>query len=227
MLARLDKKELAKRAKRMRAAAQVPQDLKLKAPTTVVPTFTEDDEETNFGLVFKRKRKVIVVPTEHSNSDRRAPSNSDGPAPSNCAPSASPTQPRDRMVMQEDEGTSYRGKGLGDLDLDVPSLLKETLLPNEEKEKLMTLEKDHLAHETMRQLGKVFAASCLVVTKLKDWRGSANQKDHKIVELHKQMESLQKELQQSKLLRQDGESSGRASKIQNTLRKWSPPDWEG
>jgi len=46
MLARIDKKELVERAKRMRAAAQAPQDLKLKAPTTVLPAPTKDDEDT-------------------------------------------------------------------------------------------------------------------------------------------------------------------------------------
>ena len=165
MLARIDKKELAERAKRMKVAAQAPQDLKLKAPTTIVLTSTEDDEEINPGLIFKRKRKAIDALTEHSHSDGRAPSN--------CAPSTSPTQPRNMMVVQKDEGMSFREKGLWYLDLDVPSFLEKTLLPNEEKEKLMTLEEDRLVQETMRQLGQALAASFLVATKLKVWRGSA------------------------------------------------------
>jgi len=37
------------------------------------------------------------------------------------------------MVVQEDEGTSFRGKGLWNLDLDVLSFLEKTLLPNKEK----------------------------------------------------------------------------------------------
>jgi len=121
MLAKIDKKELAKRAKRMRAAAQAPQDLKLKAPTTVVPASTKDDEETNSGLVFKRKRKAIVAHLEHSHSNGRAPSHR--------TTLASPTQTRDMMVVQEDEGTSSKEKGLWDLDLDAPSFLEKTLLP--------------------------------------------------------------------------------------------------
>jgi len=68
MLARIDKKELAERAKRMKATTQAPQDLKLKAPATMVPTPTADDEETDSGLVFKRKRKAIIalpsIPTQ-------------------------------------------------------------------------------------------------------------------------------------------------------------------
>ena len=182
MLARIDKKELAERAKRMRAATQAPQDLKLKAPTTVVPASTEDDEETNFGLVFKMKRKAKAA-TEHSHSNERAPSYR--------ASSVSPTLPRDTMVVQEDEGTSSRGKGLWDFDLDVPFFLEKPLWHNEEKEKLMTLRANLLVHETMRQLGKALTASCLVVTKLKDWRGSADQKAHEISELRKGIKSLQ------------------------------------
>jgi len=38
MLARIDKKDLAERAKKMRAAAQAPQDLKLITPATTVRT---------------------------------------------------------------------------------------------------------------------------------------------------------------------------------------------
>jgi len=72
--------------------------------------------------------------------------------------------------------------------LDVPSYLEKTLLPNKEMEKLMVLEEDRLVHETMRQLGPSLAVSCLVSTKLKNWRGSAGQKAHEIAELHKGME---------------------------------------
>jgi len=136
MLVKIDKKKLAERTKRMRAVAQVPQDLKLKTPITVVQASIEDEEETSFGMVFKRKRKATTVPTEHSHSD--------GHAPSHYAPLASPTLPRDMMVVQEDEGTSSRRNGLWDLDLDVLSFIEKTLMPNEEKEKLMSLEKDRL-----------------------------------------------------------------------------------
>ena len=184
--------------KGLRAVAQAPQDLKLKAPTTFVQASIEDEEETNSGMVFKRKRKAITAPTEHSHLD--------GHAPSCRTPSTSPTLPRDMMVVQEDEGMSSRGKGLWDLNLDAPFFLENTLLPNKEKEKIMTLEKDCLVHESIRQLGQTLAVSCLVATKLKDWRGSADQKANKIVELHKGMESLQEELQQSKLLRQEAEA---------------------
>ena len=88
----------------MRATTQAPQDLKLKAPTTFVQTPTEDDEETNFETIFKRKRKTTTAPTEHSHLDGRSPSYH--------APSTSQTLPRDMMVVQEDKGTSLRGNGL-------------------------------------------------------------------------------------------------------------------
>jgi len=144
MLARIDKKVLAERAKKMRAATQAPQDLKLKAPVTVIRAPSKDDEETTSGLVFKRKRKTIVAPTEHSHSDGRAPSN--------CASSASPTSPLDMIVVQEDEGTSLKKEGLWDQDPDVPSFLEKALLPNKANEKLMSLKEDHLVQKTMRQL---------------------------------------------------------------------------
>ena len=68
MLARIDKKDFPERAKRMRVAAQAPQNLKLKALAIIVPALTEDDEETYSGPFFKRKRKTIVTPTEHYES---------------------------------------------------------------------------------------------------------------------------------------------------------------
>jgi len=45
MLARINKKDLAERAKKMRAVAQAPpaQDIKLKVVVTVTPTPAEDD----------------------------------------------------------------------------------------------------------------------------------------------------------------------------------------
>jgi len=79
MLARIDRKDLAERAKRMRVAAQAPQDLKLKAPVITVSTLTENDKETTSGLVFKRRRKTILAPTKHSQSDGRAPFNHASP----------------------------------------------------------------------------------------------------------------------------------------------------
>jgi len=70
---RLNKKDLAARAKKIKAAAQASpaKDLKLKAVAEVVPS---NNEETYSGFVFKRRRKIVAEPAEHSASDGRAPS---------------------------------------------------------------------------------------------------------------------------------------------------------
>ena len=98
MLAQINKKDLAKRAKKMIVVAQAPpaQDLKLKVVFIIAPTPTDDDEETYSEPVFKRKRKTTATPSEISTSD--------GHAPSQQAPPPSPSPPRDMVVVQEDEG---------------------------------------------------------------------------------------------------------------------------
>jgi len=53
------------------------------------------------------------------------------------------------MVVREDKGTSFQEEGLWDQGLDVPSFIE--MVPNKAKEKLMSLEEDHLVEETMRQ----------------------------------------------------------------------------
>jgi len=50
------------------------QDLKLKVVATATPTPTEDDKETYFGPIFKRRRKTTTTPSELTTSDGRAPS---------------------------------------------------------------------------------------------------------------------------------------------------------
>ncbi|KAL9297644.1 hypothetical protein ACSQ67_023540 [Phaseolus vulgaris] len=67
---------------------------------------------------------------------------------------------------------------------DVPSFHKNALFPNKAKEKLMSLEKDRLVQETVGQPGHALAASCLVITMLKDWRGSTDKKSHEVAKLH-------------------------------------------
>ena len=101
----------------------------------------------------------------------------------------------DMMVVRENEGTSFQEKGLWDQGLDVPSFLEKALLSNKGKEKFMSLEEDRLVQDTMRQLGQALAASCLVVTKFKQLRGSADKKSHEVAELHQRVENLHGELQ--------------------------------
>jgi len=147
MLAQINKKDMAEMAKKMRAVAQAPQaqDLKLKALAIAAPTPMEDEEETYFELVFKRRRNTTVAPSEHSTLD--------GHVSSLHAPPLSPSPSRDMVVVREDEGTSFQEEGLWDQSLDAPSFLEKVLLPKKAKEKLMSLKEDRLVQETMRQMG--------------------------------------------------------------------------
>ncbi|KAK7364532.1 hypothetical protein VNO80_13269 [Phaseolus coccineus] len=91
MLGTLEKKDLATRAKLLKDTAQVPptEDLKLNEMVEVAPS---DDEDTCSGPLFKRRRKVVSVPTEHSAADGRAPSQQALPP--------SPSPPRGIMVQE-------------------------------------------------------------------------------------------------------------------------------
>jgi len=62
MLARINKKDLAKTTKKMKAVAQSPQaqDLKFKALVIASLTPTKDDEETFSRPAFKRRRKTVL-----------------------------------------------------------------------------------------------------------------------------------------------------------------------
>jgi len=54
--------------------------------------------------------------------------------------------------------------------LDAPSFLEKILLPTKAKEKLESLEEDHLVEQAVRQLGKALTANCLAISKLKGWK---------------------------------------------------------
>ena len=135
MLGRLNKKDLASKAKKMKETAQArpAEDLKLKVVAEVVPAPT-DDEETYSGLGFKRRRRVATEPSEHSVSD--------GCAPSPQATLPSPPPSRDMVVVQEDEATSALEEGMWDPSLDTPFFLEKTLLSAKAKERLENLEED-------------------------------------------------------------------------------------
>lgn len=70
----------------------------------------------------------------------------------------------------------------------------------------MGLEEDRLVGETMRQLGQALATNCLVASKMKEWRGSAEKKSHDVVELHHQIGNLEGELQQSRRTQQEAKA---------------------
>jgi len=76
MLSGIKKLEKVECIRKMRVATSLSKDSrtqKRKALIEVSPTQSDEDEHTNSGLVFKRKRREVVPLTEHSNSDGRAP----------------------------------------------------------------------------------------------------------------------------------------------------------
>jgi len=186
MLGKINKKDLAARAKKMKAPAQAlpTKKHKLKIILEAAPTPTED-EETYSGPVFKRRRKAAIEPSELSVSNGRAPSKQ--------APPPSPPPPRDMVVVQEGEGTSIQEEGLWDLNLDAPSFLEKMLLPTNTKEKLDGFEEDYLVEQVVRQLGQALATNCLVISKLREWKGSVKKKSHEVTELLQQVGVLKQE----------------------------------
>jgi len=68
MLDQIDKKDLAERAKRMRAAVQAPQNIKLKALAITISDLTEDDEETWASL--QASKKMTKDANYHSHSKK-------------------------------------------------------------------------------------------------------------------------------------------------------------
>jgi len=183
MLGKLNNKDLAARAKKMKAAAQaLPfEDLKLKTVVEAAPA-PIDEKETYYGLVFKRRRKAITEPSELSISDGRAPSQQ--------APPPSPPPPRNMVVVQKGEGTSAPKEGLWDPNLDAPSFLEKILLPTKTKERLDGLEEYHLVEQVVRQLGKALATNCLAISKPREWKGSTKKKSHDVAELLQQVGGL-------------------------------------
>ena len=149
MLTHVIKKEIGEIAKRMRASAIMPKDFlaqKQKVPATTTQAPTEQDKETTSGLLFKRKKKAIVAPTEHSHSDGRAPYQ-------HVAPSEGQASPLYVIVIQEGEAKSSRGKSLWDPSFDVPTHGEHTFLPSNDKDKLMAHDEDQLYHDTMKKIG--------------------------------------------------------------------------
>jgi len=113
----------------------------------ITQTPTKQDEETTFRLVFKRKRKTTIPPTEHSHSDGRA-------SHQDIAHSHGHAPPQDVIVIQECEAESSKEKSLWDPDFDIPS--ETTFLPKEDKDRLMARDEDHLLHDAMKQFGQAF-----------------------------------------------------------------------
>jgi len=128
--------------------------------------FPTGDEETTSGMVFTMKRKVPAAFNECSFSAECAPS-------THVVSIEGHPPPQDMVVIQEGQGESSRGPNLWDPNLDISAYLEETLLLNEEKEKLDTHTDVSLLHNVMRQLGQALAAGCLATSKVKrdkQWR---------------------------------------------------------
>jgi len=105
---------LAKQKKNAQAPSA--KDQNLKAEAEVAPS---EDEETCYGLVFKRKRTDAAAISVHSVSDDRAPSYRDFPP--------SPSPPRD-IAVQEGRGESSSEEDQWDPSSDPTSFLQRVLL---------------------------------------------------------------------------------------------------
>jgi len=126
MLTHINKAELAEMAKKMRTAAKMPKDSltrKKKAPVTITQASTEQDEKTTSWLVFKRKRKAIAPPTEHSHSDGRVPYQ-------DVAHSTDHALPQNVIVIQECEAESSKRKSVWDPNFDIPIYGEKAFLPS-------------------------------------------------------------------------------------------------
>jgi len=130
----------------------------------------------------------------------------DGRAPSHhAAPSEGQTPPRDMMIIQEGKAESSKGKSLWNPSLNVPTYLEKALLPNEDRERLMGYDENHLVREAIKQFGQAFTTSCLPLTRKKNRRVAEELKAQENVELRKEVECLQNELKHSKGLQQENE----------------------
>jgi len=75
------------------------------------------------------------------------------------------------VVVHECEGTSAPKEGLWDPNLDTDFYLEKIMLSNKTKEKLEVLEEEHLVEQDVKQLGQALATNCLVISKLREWKG--------------------------------------------------------
>jgi len=92
------------------------------------------------------------------------------------------------VVVQEGEGTNTQEEGLWDPNLDAPSFfLEKVLLPTKTKEKLVGLEEDHLVEQAL-------VTNCLAISKLREWKGSAEKKSHEVTELLQQVGGLKQKM---------------------------------
>jgi len=178
MLSNISKSELAELTRKMRAAASLPKESltqKRKALVVITHNLIDSDEQTTSRLVFKRKRKVTTPPTENSHSGDRAPH-------------------QEVKIIQECKSESSKAKSLWDHDFDVSAHGEAFFLPSEDKARLMVHDEDHLRHDTLKLFGKAFAMVCLFDAKEKDQMSVEDQRIKENMELHKEVERLQAEI---------------------------------
>ena len=174
----LAKEVLAELAKKMRAAASLPEESltqKRKSPAMIIYTPTDQDEETTSEIVFKRKRATTTPHTEHSHSDGQAPH-------------------QEVIIIQECETESLRRKSLWDPDFDVPTHGETSFLSSKDKARLMVHNEDYLLRDTMKQFGQAFAMGCLVIAKARDRKVAEDQRVKENVKFQKEVERLRVEI---------------------------------
>jgi len=57
-------------------------------------------------------------------------------------------------------------------DFDVPIHGEHVFPPNDDKDRLMVLDKDHMFRDAMKQIGQAFAMGCLAVSKARSWKSA-------------------------------------------------------
>jgi len=80
-------------------------------------------------------------------------------------------------------------------------------LPSGDKTRLTAHDEAHLRRETLKQFGQAFAMAYLVEVKARDRRAAKDQRIKENVELRKEVECLQDELNRSNGLLQEAEQS--------------------
>jgi len=178
MLSNINKVELTELVRKIRAATSLSKESltqKRKAPAMITNPPIDLDKETTSGLIFKKKRKTTIPPTEHSHSDGRAPH-------------------QEVVIIHECEAESSTRKSLWDPDFDIPIHGETSFLPSEDKARLMVHHKDHLLRDTMKQFEQAFSMDCQVIAKARDRKAAEDQRVKENEKLRKEVEHLRVEI---------------------------------
>jgi len=105
---------------------------------------------------------------------------------------------------------------LWDPDFDIRAQGEAFLLPSRDKARLMVHDEDHLRHDALKLFGQAFVMACLVDAKAKDRRSVENQRIKENMELQKEVECLQAEINRVNNLHQETKRI-QAEKAQDAL----------